>query len=267
MSSVQIATPFIVTGLAISSLLFVVNLSIVPLSKQRMDYVGNVTIKKRLPGSFFRQSRIWLRLDPLTFMNINLADSENSTLHGVDLYKLHPDFSLSELLQAERIQFENGQWVLYNGTRRTFLQEGGIHTEQIDQTVIPLKRLPSDFMQIEPDTDKMTYRDLSNYVKRLEGEGYNVKRYKVDLNNKAAMPFMSFVFGVIAVPIGLGRIFGHRVSQGIGLSLLIGAVYWVGYSLCIALGHAGVLPPFLAAWLPNFLFAAAGIILMSGLKH
>lgn len=266
-SSARIALPFLIIFFLISTVLFAANLSLVPLSKQRTDYVRYVLIKNRPPDLYFRQSQIWLRAGQNTFMNIKLSDSNNLTLFGVNLYKLNDDFSLNELIEAKRIRYENGIWVLYEGTRKRFLKDGQIEIEYLDRSVIPLRWKPEDFNAIVEDTDKMTYRELDHYVDRLTEEGYTAQRYKVDLNNKVAMPFMSVVFGLIAIPLGLTRALGRGVSRGIGLSLIVAVAYWVIYSLCITLGYGQVLSPFLAAWLPNMLFGLVGVLLMAGLRQ
>jgi lipopolysaccharide export system permease protein len=266
-SSARIALPFLIIFFFISTVLFAANLSLVPHSKQRTDYVRYVFIKNRPPDLYFRQNKIWLRVDQNSFMNINYSDYKNLTLFGVNLYKLHEDFSLNEHIEAERIRYENGTWIIYEGTRKRFLKDGEFEIEQLDRSVIPLRWKPEDFNAIVEDTDKMTYRELDNYVNRLVEEGYTAQRYKVDLNNKVAMPFMSIVFGLIAIPLGLTRVLGHGVSRGIGLSLVIAVAYWVVYSLCITLGYGQVLSPFLSAWLPNIIFGLVGVLLMSSLRQ
>jgi lipopolysaccharide export system permease protein len=266
-SSTRMALPFLMMFFFISSVLFAANLSLVPLSKQRTDYVRYVLIENHPPDLYFRQNRIWLRADQNTYMNIKFSDSKNAVLFGVSLYKLHEDYSLNELIEAERIRYEHGTWVLYEGTRKIFLNDGQYEIEHIDRSVIPLNRKPEDFKAIVEDTDKMTYRELDDYVNRLVEEGYTAQRYKVDLNNKIAMPFMSVIFGLIAIPLGLTRVSGRGISRGIGLSLVVGAAYWVIYSLSISLGHGHVLSPFLSAWLPNILFGMIGVLLMAGLRQ
>lgn len=266
-STARLASPFLLFSLLISTIALMANLSIIPLSKQRTDYVRKVLIEKRHPDIYFHQSRIWLRVGQRAFMNIQVVDGKKSALFGVNLYRLHEDFSLSELLEAERVQYERGAWVLYDGIRRTFFQDGRIKIEHLNQVVIPLNRQPDEFIRIEKDTDKMTYRDLAQYVEKLEQEGYSAERYRVDLNSKMALPFMSFVFGFIGIPLSLGGVLGHGISRGIGLSLIIAAAYFFIYSLCISLGHGNVLDPFLSAWLPNILFTVVGLVLMMGVKQ
>jgi lipopolysaccharide export system permease protein len=49
---------------------------------------------------------------------------------------------------------------------------------------------------------------------------------------------------------------------GIGLALGLGMVYWLLMSTFAAIGAGGLLPPLLAAWAPNLLFAAGATYLL-----
>ena len=42
-------------------------------------------------------------------------------------------------------------------------------------------------------------------------------------------------------------------------AMVIGFGYWVLSAFCVSLGHSGGLPPLLAAWLPNSIFAMIGL--------
>ena len=257
-STVRISAPFLIVSFAISVFLFLANLSLMPLLKQQTDYVKDFQIKNRAPYLAFRQHRIWMRLGPYAFMNVHLADSQESSLYGVNLYLLRPDYSLKEYLEAEQVRYKDGAWVVYNGVRKVFLKDGRIETDPLDGVVIPLNREPEDFVQIEKDTDKMTYKNLAAYADTLEKEGYKAQRYRVDLYTKTALPFIPFVFALIGTPLGLHRGIGQAISRGVGMSLIMALAYWILFSVCVALGYGQIIPPLISAWLPNILFALAG---------
>ena len=49
---------------------------------------------------------------------------------------------------------------------------------------------------------------------------------------------------------------------GIGISIVIGIVYWACLGVFEALGNNALLPSALAAWAPNLLFGSAGLYLL-----
>ena len=266
-SPFQILFPFLLASLVISGFLLMLNLSVIPLLKQQTQYVNQVKIRNRPPEIYFRQSRIWMRAGPLGFMNIQLADSRQSALFDVNIYRLNPNYSLSEMIEAKSIRFEDGRWVVYDGLKRTFLADGRIEIEKLDQAEIMLDRQPAEFIQIEKDADLMTYQKLADYASQLEKEGYDAQRYWVDLYTKTALPFIPFVFTMIGAPLGLHRGIGKGVSRGIGISLMMAGLYWMVFSLCVSFGYGQILPPLISAWSANGLFGLIGIYLMIEASH
>jgi LPS export ABC transporter permease LptG/LPS export ABC transporter permease LptF len=120
---------------------------------------------------------------------------------------------------------------------------------------------PSYFKSDDPDADRMSYGELSDYVTRLQKSGYYAVPYQVQLQKKVAFPFVTLVMTLLAVPFAVttGRS-GALYGIGIGISLAI--VYWTAQSVFGAMGGAGLLSPTLAAWAPNILFAAAASYLI-----
>ena len=53
------------------------------------------------------------------------------------------------------------------------------------------------------------------------------------------------------------------VLIGVGMSIAIGLLYYAAIAISLAFGKAGLLPPFVSAWLGNVLFAGLGIYLIN----
>jgi lipopolysaccharide export LptBFGC system permease protein LptF len=107
----------------------------------------------------------------------------------------------------------------------------------------------------------MTYGQLKRYVAQLQAGGYDVMRYMVELQRKIAFPFVTIVMTLLAVPFAVTT--GRRGAlYGVGVAIVLAIGYWLMVSVCAAMGAGGLLPPLLAAWTPNILFAAAAAYLM-----
>jgi lipopolysaccharide export LptBFGC system permease protein LptF len=66
---------------------------------------------------------------------------------------------------------------------------------------------------------------------------------------------------LIAIPFSFST--GRRGAlYGIGLSIVIGIIYWAVASLFEAMGGFNKLHPMIAAWSPNLLFGLGGIYLL-----
>jgi lipopolysaccharide export system permease protein len=70
--------------------------------------------------------------------------------------------------------------------------------------------------------------------------------------------------GLISMPLGMRNLRGSSLANRIGAGLLIGSTLLVRARLAVSLGHRGALPPIVAAWTANGIFAAIGLFLLLG---
>jgi lipopolysaccharide export system permease protein len=88
---------------------------------------------------------------------------------------------------------------------------------------------------------------------------------QTQLQGRIAAPFTCLAVVLIALPFG-ARSGRHNVFVGVAGSIFICFAYFILQKISFGLGVAGYLPPLLAAWLPNFLFAGTGLTLMSRMR-
>jgi lipopolysaccharide export LptBFGC system permease protein LptF len=88
----------------------------------------------------------------------------------------------------------------------------------------------------------------------------NKHRLKTKFYGRLAEPWKCFVVVLMAIPFGAqsGR---RNLFYGVAGSIFICFAYFVLQSVSLAFGVGGHLPAWLAAWLPNLIFGAAGIFL------
>jgi lipopolysaccharide export system permease protein len=88
-----------------------------------------------------------------------------------------------------------------------------------------------------------------------------VEKYEVQIHRRYALPVAPMIFGLLAVPISLGRARGARAWGALLCALLVGA-YYGGLSFTQYLAAKGVLPAGLALWIPNVVFGGLAIVLL-----
>jgi lipopolysaccharide export system permease protein len=119
---------------------------------------------------------------------------------------------------------------------------------------LPITETPADLKLLAKDAEEFTYFDLQKQVADMKSKGLDTTAYDVDLQTKLALPFISPLMVLLAIPFALKRQMSGSVSLSFGIAMLIGFGYWVLAAFCISLGHSGALPSWISAWLPNAIF-------------
>jgi lipopolysaccharide export system permease protein len=154
--------------------------------------------------------------------------------------------------------------VFKDPTIRTFNPESGEITDiaRLPSEDLALSRTPDDFQASVPDNEEMGYRQLRAIAQKLQSEGYDATRQRVDLSGRLANPFASVIMAFLGIPFALRKGRGTSLAVGISLSVGIGIAYHIIQAILIAFGYSGALPPMLAAWSANLLFGLLGVWLL-----
>ncbi len=267
------ATPLIASALIISILLLIFGETLLPVTNKRYEYVRNVLILKKKPKGGIYQNKVWYRCligeseeKDTVLLNADIMTPEGNIFHGVTLYRLNKQDELSERVDAKMAKWDGNQWIFYNGIIRKFNanSQRGLSFEEI---TYPILETPTDFKIIEKKSDTMSFLELYRYIEKLKSGGYSPKRFVVDLHAKVSLPFSVLIMSIFGIPFSLR---GHRsggIILGIGLSILVGFLYWIMLSIGISLGRTGIFPPLFAAWLGNLLFGVIGTYWFLGIRQ
>ena len=263
----QLATPLLLFGAAVSLFLYFLNGSLIPSSFKKARNIQEVHIEKRDASDNFIQNKVWLRLDSRTLLNIELVDPDKKSMQGISLYYLGSDFSFPEEIEAEALIYENNEWVLLKGIDRKFFQDGNIQLNPFDKKSIRLNKKPEDFLPAAADPQEMTYRKLESYIAQLSADGFNTTRYRVDLRGKQAFPFVNFMMVLLGIPFALKDNRSAGIARGVLISLSIALLYYLVFSMTISLGRVMLFPPWLAAWSANILLMIVGVYLFLNIRQ
>jgi len=255
----RIISPLFVLAIMATAFLFVCNETVVPYAVRKADYIWTVKVKKEKKRAFFRLNKIWYHGDEAIY-NIRLLEPKDNALRGVTIYQFDKDFNVRRRMDAREARWKRDRWFFSQVVIRDFSPGGEVSTTVHEKREIVLAESLEDFKKGVKHPEEMSYRELKEYVAKIKGEGYNYSRYLVDLHVKVAFPFVNLIMVLIGSPLALltGRRRGGGIAQGVGLSLVVGFIYWVAFSLTLSMGHAGILPPLIAAWTPNVFFGLVG---------
>jgi lipopolysaccharide export system permease protein len=257
-SSLRIVVPLLILSLLASIAALILGESIVPRMNERALNIYRVKVKKVSAFQRTKDNDIWYRAKGNRFLNISLMETASGSVRGITIFELSPDFRLIRRIEAKEARWQDGEWWLKDGSISLTGPDGTYQAEPFTRLALDLEEKPSDLAQIVRDSEEMNSAELREYIGRLIKTGVNSTRYQVDLAAKGSTAFVSLVMAFIGIAFAL-RTGKGGVMAWAGTCVLVGVCYWILHSLSINLGRGAVLPPLVAAWLPNAVFAAAGL--------
>jgi lipopolysaccharide export system permease protein len=113
---------------------------------------------------------------------------------------------------------------------------------------------------------QLSIREILEFI-RLHSRISQEKRAMLltQLNGRVAAPFTCLAVVLIALPFG-ARAGRHNVFVGVASSIFICFGYFILQRLSFGMGVGGYLPPVLAAWLPNLVCGATGLVLLAQMR-
>lgn len=259
MSLYRIAVPVVVLSLGWSAVLFSLEQELLAAANRRAEVLDN-TIRGRPTTTFDPLNRRWLIGTDGTIYHYSYFDPERQTLNGFSMYRLPADnaWQLASHTYAPRVVYSGTEWLAETGWTQDLTTTPPRWTP-FGRRSLPIE--PPDYFHTEqPAAELMTVSELRQVIRELDASGFNAVPAKVELQRKLAFPFVAFVMTLLAIPFGVTT--GRRGAiYGIGIGIVIALAYWVLFSIFVALGRAGILPPPLAAWTPNIIVFASAIYL------
>jgi lipopolysaccharide export system permease protein len=256
----RISAPVIALGLAVAVGAGLFQELVLPRLNERGDEVDRVKIRGQLPHHMQSRARLWLRGHENRFYRVELLAPGTADLYGVTILELGPDFRMQSRLDARRAHWTGDAWEMQDGAYRETHPAGHIESVPFTVTALNLDERIEDFTEIQKTVAAMSYRELSEYVQKLEAAGFHAKKYLVELYAKLAFPLVNLIMVLVAIPFALQAPRSTRVF-GVGLAIALMIGYVVVHQAAIALARADLLPPLLAAWTANVIFLGLGLSL------
>jgi lipopolysaccharide export system permease protein len=240
---------------------------VMPWMNRRAVEIDETRIKRRTMPELRKRTEIWYRgredgVAESRIYHIGLLDPASRQMSNVTVLSLSSDFTMRRRWDAKDMRWVDADetWRLSNGIRREFRSGQPDRAETFQDQSVKLPERYQDFAQVPRAPDVMSYRELREYIDRLRDAGHQVAKYIVDLQSKLSFPLAHPIMVLVGIPFALTSPRGGRVI-GIALCLALGLGYFIVHSAALALARAEILPPIIAAWAANALFATLGFFL------
>jgi LPS export ABC transporter permease LptG/LPS export ABC transporter permease LptF len=254
------ALPLVIFSLAWSGALFGIEESVLAASNRHAAELKHI-MRGGQPRTFNVLNRQWVTGRDERLYHYTYFDPRQRILSELEVYRFDlRNWRVVERLQARQVDWKDGRWEARDGWARHFTDAVVNRYEPFSQRVLNIES-PGYFGTEQPDAERMSFTELRRYVSSLKLSGFDVIPFTVALHRKVSFPFVALVMTLIAIPFAVTT--GRRGAlYGIGLGILLAISYWGLFAVFTAIGSAGMLTPFLAAWAPNILFLSTATYLL-----
>ena len=255
----RMMVPYIFSATIIALMSLCLNLFVIPRANaDRHVFEAAYTKKKHQEG----ERNIHYQIAPGQFVYVEQFSKYNKTAYKFTLEKIENNRLVSKL-SAESAAWDStmGGWHLRKYTIRDFSEgiSDQVRTGDKLDTVIALT--VDDFYFNDKTVEKLDARDLDRLIdtQRMRGDA-NVMYAEIEKNTRWALPFSAFILTIMGVALS-----SKKKRGGIGWNLGLGIALAFSYILFLRFSqmfvYTGLLPPFIALWIPNLLFAIIAAVL------
>ncbi len=255
----RLVVPYLYGAAIIGAFSYVLGSFVIPpANKVRLDFENTYIKKRRETG----MNNIHMQIEPGVFVYVSRYSSLREVGDGFSLEKFD-DKKLVMKISAASAAYDSitGGWRLRQFVRRDFTGENRqVITEgaQLD-TLLNMK--PSDFKEERKFYETMTNSELKIHIKEQQQRGVgNVEEYLIEFHRRNASPFSAFILSIIGVSLASRKVRGGMgLHIGVGIGLSFSYILFMTISTTFAVN--GNMSPWIAVWIPNFVFAIiAGVL-------
>lgn len=253
MSFKRMMRPYMISAAIIAMTTFALGSYIIPKgSVTRLNFEDRYVKKKKTTAV----SNVQLEVDSGVIAYIDNYSDYNKTGNRFSLDKF-VNKKLVSHLTARRITYDTttvNKWTIHDYMIRNLdgLSESITKGDRIDSII---NMDPSDFLIMKNQQEMLTSPQLSEYITKQKRRGFaNIKEFEIEYHKRIAMSFASFILTIIGLSLS-----SKKTKGGMGLHLGIGLALSFSYilfqTIAATFAISGTMPPVVAVWIPNVLYA------------
>jgi len=270
LSIFEITRNVLIFGFLISLLVFWVSDKFVPLA-----LTENQAIKTQLESGTKRNkaTEIITNLSMYGLRNrlffISKFSLSTKTMKGITILEHDDNQNLTKKIVASKGVYLEGLWRFSQCITYKFDNNGQVLEEPrySDEEIMSITETPRDFASLRQKPELMNIKELQDYIWRLSKSGATtvIRNLKVDLYQRFTMPFTSIIIILLGIPFSLLMRKRATGMSSIGVSIIVGFLYYVLDAVCLAIGKSGLLMPSLAASLSHIIALLSSLYLIQKL--
>ncbi|MDB9509852.1 LptF/LptG family permease [Kamptonema animale CS-326] len=269
----RLVVPAVILSLAVTGMTFAMNELIVPAANYQATVTLDRALKREKP--LFQEKNIFYP----EFRNVDKGNGEESVLTRLFYAEQFDGKQMKGLTILDRSQPELNQiissesaiwnpaqnsWDFFNGTVYIVAPDGSYRNiVRFEHQQLQLPRTPLDLAAKARDYGEMNIAQAIDYLNliRSSGDEQKIRKLKVRIQEKYALPFVCIVFGLVGAALGTKPQRTGRATS-FGISVIVIFTYYVFSFITSSMGLKAVLTPVMAAWLPMICGLGVGGLLL-----
>jgi lipopolysaccharide export system permease protein len=226
----------------------------------RADEIKAAHGKGTAAWSRWQERKTWFRgRDGKRIYELRAPGPEGS-FERVTIFELGPEFRLVRRLDAQRmIPGPQGDWILEGLEERRFLPDGRMELEQVARRSFRFDENPEAFAVRPGWPAQMRRQVLAEQAAVRSRLGLPSAEYLLEWHRKLAYPFAAVPASLLALALALRRGRKGFVTASLIEAVAVSLAFYGLQGLAWSMARSGQLPPGAAAWLPDAVFAVAGL--------
>lgn len=257
-SYLRMMVPYMVAASIIAVLSVALNLWVIPQANVKRLAFENDYVKSK--ATVVRD--VHYQIAPGEFVYVESFSSWNSTAYKFTLETIK-DHQITSKLSAETAIWDStsASWRLKRYFIRDYsegLEDRVVSGGQLDTTIA---LTVDDFHRNAQTVQKLNQHELNLLIRtqKMRGDS-NIIYAQIENQNRFAMPFSALILTIMGVSLS-----SRKKRGGTGWNLAVGIalafVYILFQKFSQMFVFTGALPPFVAIWIPNLLFAGVAYLL------
>jgi lipopolysaccharide export system permease protein len=251
--------PYFLGALVIGVFSFVLGGYIIPrANRERLIFEGRYIKERKENG----MSSTHMQIGPGVFIYMNRFYSLSEKGESFTIEKYDGKRLVSKL-RAESLTYDSitNKWKLKDYIIRNFNPDQTMTMTQGLSIDTILNMRPSDFKVERKYFETMNSSELQLFISEQKERNIgNIEEFEIEKHRRIASPFSAFILSLIGVSLASRKVRGGMgLHIGVGIGLSFAYILFMTVSTTFAVN--GSTEPWIAVWIPNFVFAIIGLYL------
>lgn len=258
--------PILRIAFLLSILVFILSEFVQPKTELHRQTLYKKQFNKRSKKIKTKYTDLWFLGIKNNVYSVKRVSPSDSSINNVKIFGFTKDDRIKHLYESKKgRQLRNGKWEFEDIVSINLDSiRDSVYTAEKD--TLELVENFDDFLIEQKPPETMGFLELQKYIHKMERSGFKMEGLWADFHSKFSFPFITIIIVFLTAPLVLRHQRGGN-AKNIGLGLVIIFVYYIFMKLGLALGHSGVLPPILSAWIGNIFYSCLAVFIFRKYRY